>query len=159
MHLNIEPTRGILQFDDARLIFKNFRGEAGKFNREGDRSFHVSIKDPEIADALVANGWNVKVKEARDEDDNGRISLQVKVKFNDRGPIVRLQTGNRVNKLTEDTIGILDNIDIERVDLDVRPYDWTMSDGKSGRTAYLQSMHVVQAVDRFADRCPDEFAQ
>ena len=40
-------------------------------------------------------------------------------------------TGKRMNKLDEESISCLDNIDILSVDLDVRPYDWEVN-GKSG---------------------------
>ena len=83
--------------------------------------------------------------------------LPVKVKFNDRGPNVYLVTGNSRNKLDEEIVGMLDNVDIESVDLDIRPYDWDIN-GKTGRSAYLQSMQVVQKVDRFADRWADSEA-
>lgn len=81
--------------------------------------------------------------------------LPVKVKFNDRGPQVYLRTGDRVNRLDEETISILDDINIRSVDLDIRPYDWDVN-GKSGRTAYLQSIEVIQEIDRFAARYAEE---
>ena len=81
--------------------------------------------------------------------------LPVKVKFNDRGPRVYLITGNRKNELDEDSIGCLDDIDILTVGLDIRPYDWEVN-GKEGRTAYLQSIAVVQQLDRFAERYSEE---
>ena len=56
-----------------------------------------------------------------------------------------------MNKLDEESIGCLDNIDIESVSMDIRPYDWEVN-GRTGRTAYLQSMEVVQRIDRFAAR-------
>lgn len=148
MKLTFAP-RGIIQIDDARITFRNFEGRPSKFNREGDRNFAMIIEDPEIADALIKEGWNVKIKPPRDEDDAPFMYLSVKVKFNDRGPNVYLTTGDRQNKLDEDTIRMLDNIDILSVDMDIRPYDWEMMDGKTGRSAYLQSMRVFQQVDRF----------
>ena len=81
--------------------------------------------------------------------------LQVKVKFNDRGPIAYLQTGHKLNKLDEESINVLDNVDIASVDLDIRPYDWEVN-GKTGRSAYLQSIKVVQAIDRFAAEFVDD---
>ena len=141
--------KGILQNDDARIIYRNFSGEGSKFNREGDRNFSLIIDDPAIADELVAQGWNVKIREPREEGDNPFIHLPVKVKFNDRGPRIYLITGDRRNELDEESVGILDNVDIISVDLDIRPYDWEVN-GKTGRTAYLHSMRVIQEVDRFA---------
>lgn len=108
-----------------------------------------------LPDMLQALGWNIKIKPPRDEDDDRFIFLSVKIKFNDRGPNVHLVTGRRHNILSEDSVDCLDRIDMANVELDIRPYDWDVN-GKTGRTAYLQSMHVVQDVsDRFADRYAD----
>lgn len=143
--------KDILQIDDARIIFKNFEGRGDKFNREGDRNFSLLIEDPDTADALADRGWNVKIKPGRDEDEEPFMRLPVKVKFTEYGPNVYLRTGDRVNKLDEESIGCLDNIDIASVSMDIRPYDWEVN-GRTGRTAYLQSMEVVQRIDRFAAR-------
>ena len=154
MELTFAP-RGILQIDDARIVFRNFRGEGGPYNREGDRNFALVIPTEEIADELVAEGWNVKKKDPREEGDDPFIFLPVKIKFNDRGPHVYLKTGDVSNKLDEESVGCLDDIDIRSVNLDIRPYDWEVN-GKTGRTAYLQSMEVVQEIDRFAARYAEE---
>ena len=143
--------KGILQIDDARIIFKNFEGRGDKFNREGDRNFSMLIEDENTANALIKEGWNVKIKPGREEGDDPFMRLPVKVKFTDYGPNVYLVTGNRRNELDEESIGCLDNIEIESVDMDIRPYDWEVN-GRTGRTAYLQSMEVVQRIDRFAAR-------
>lgn len=154
MNVTFAP-RGILQIDDARIIFRNFEGRGDKYNREGDRNFAVVIPDQDVAERMVEDGWNVKIRPPREEGDDPFMYLPVKVKFNDRGPNVYLVTGQRQNKLDEEAVGLLDNIDIESVDMDVRPYDWEVN-GKTGRTAYLQSIRVTQKVDRFAERWDDE---
>lgn len=141
----------ILQIDDAKIIFRNISGAPGKYNREGDRNFAVVIPTDEMADELNARGWNVIVKPPREEGEEPLRYLKVKMKFNDYGPVVYLRTGNSQNKLSEDTVGIIDNIDILTVSLDIRPYNWVM-DGKQGRSAYLQAMCVTQKVDRFAEQ-------
>ena len=143
--------KGILQIDDAKIIFKNFEGRGDKFNRAGDRNFSLLIEDPNTADALVKEGWNVKIKPGRDEDEEPFMRLPVKVKFTEYGPNVYLRTGDRVNKLDEESISCLDDIDIESVNMDIRPYDWEVN-GRTGRTAYLQSMEVIQRIDRFSAR-------
>ena len=150
MNITFAP-RGILQIDDARIVYRNFAGVGSKFNREGDRNFAVIIPNQELADALIEEGWNVKIKPPRDEDDSPFMYLPVKIKFSDRGPTAYLKSGNAMNKLDEETIALLDDIDILSVDMDLRPYDWEVN-GKQGRTAYLQSIHVTQEVDRFAER-------
>jgi hypothetical protein len=151
MHVNFGP-RGILQIDDAKLIFKNFEGRGDKFNREGDRNFSILIDDPDTADALIKEGWNVKIKPGRDEDEGPFMRLPVKIKFTDFGPRVYLKSGKpEPIELDEESIGCLDQIDIESVDLDIRPFDWEVN-GRTGRSAYLQSIHVVQRIDRFAAR-------
>lgn len=159
MRITYAP-RDILQIDDARIIYRNFAGRGDKYNREGDRNFAVLIPDEELANELAERGWNVKIKPPREEGDVPFMFLPVKVKFNDRGPNVYLQTGDRRNRLNEESIGCLDNIDIVGVDLDIRPYDWIIQEGtkneKSGRSAYLQNILVIQDVDRFAERFASE---
>ena len=146
--------RDILQINNARIVYKNFSGKPSAFNREGDRNFSLVIPNIEIADALKDKGWNIKIKPPREEGDEPFITMPVKIKFNDRGPRVYLQNSlegrNRV-MLDEDAVGMLDHVDIINVDLDIRPFDWEVQ-GKTGRTAYLQSICVTQEVDRFLDR-------
>lgn len=154
MNVTFAP-RGILQIDDARIIYRNFSGVGSKFNREGDRNFAVYIPDEDIANELKERGWNVKIKPPREDGDDPFMFLPVKIKFNDRGPSVYLVTGNKKTPLNENTVSCLDDIDILSVDLDIRPYDWEVND-KTGRTAYLQSIWVTQEVDRFASRMLDD---
>ena len=153
MEITFAP-KGILQIDDARLVYRNFAGAPSKFNREGDRNFAIVIDNQDLADKLIEEGWNVKIKQPREEGDEPFIYLPVKVKFNDYGPKVYLTSGDRTNMLDEESVGILDRIRILSADLDVRPYDWEVN-GKEGRTAYLQSMGVTQLMDRFDERYSD----
>lgn len=148
---------GILEVENARIIFRNFAGAADKFTREGDRSFAIVIPDQETADALLADGWNVKIKDPREgyEDEGPFMFLSVKVKFNNRGPGAYIESGNSVTRLNEDTIGVLDEIDILSADMDLRPYDWEVN-GKTGRSAYLQNISVTQNIDRFGARYTEE---
>ena len=150
MEITFAP-REILQIDDARIIYRNFSGTQSKFNREGDRNFAVIIPNSDIANKLIEKGWNVKIKPPREDGDEPFMYLPVKIKFNDRGPNIYLQTGKFRNRLDEESVKCIDSIDISNVDLDIRPFDWEVN-GKTGRTAYLQSMLVYQNItDRFAE--------
>ena len=79
MFITFAP-KGILQIDDARIIFRNFSGEPSKFNRAGDRNFAVVIPEQDIADALINDGWNVKIKPPREEGDTPFMYLPEKDK-------------------------------------------------------------------------------
>ena len=74
--------------------------------------------------------------------------LPVKVKFNDYGPIIYVVSNGTQVKLDATTVNLIDTIDIDSVNLDVRPYDWEVN-GSTGRSAYLQTMQVIQKVSRF----------
>ena len=160
MELTFAPNR-LLQMDDAKICFRNFRGEGSMYNAEGNRTFSVIIPTQEMAEALQNDkneygvGWNVKIKPPYEDGDEPFMHLPVKVKYTDRSqPRVYLIIGNNKTELKEDTIGMLDDIDIRSVDLDIRPYD---GEGRFGphRTAYLSAIYVVQEIDRFASRFED----
>lgn len=153
--MQVKFRKDILEIEDARIIYRNFEGVASKFNREGDRNFAVIVPNDEIKDILVEAGWNVKIKPPRDEEDTPFMFLPVKIKFNNRGPAAYLRSGETVTRLNEETIGILDEIDIQSVSMDLRPYDWDVN-GKTGRTAYLQAIDVIQNIDRFGDMYAQE---
>jgi len=103
MNINFS-NRGVLEVEDARIIYRNFGGAATKYNREGDRNFAVVIPNDEIKDQLVAEGWNVKIKPPREPGDEPFMYLPVKVKFNNRGPSIYVVSGDSVQRLNEDTI-------------------------------------------------------
>ncbi len=41
--------------EDARLIFRNFAGKEGQYNREGDRNFAVILPD-DVAEQMEKDG-------------------------------------------------------------------------------------------------------
>lgn len=127
--------------EDAQLIFRNFTGKEGQYNREGDRNFAV-ILDPEIAKQMEVDGWNVRYLAAREEDDVETPYIQVSVNFNNRPPRVVMLTSNSRTQLDEGSVEVLDWADIQTADLIARGYEWTVN-GKSGVKAYLQSLFVT----------------
>ena len=129
-------------FESAEIIFRNFRGEEGQYNREGDRNFAVLINDQKVIDDLIADGWNVKFLNAREEGDVEQAYLQVSVNFKGRPPVIYMITGKGKEPVNEEIVELLDYVDIREVDMILNPYDWNVG-GKSGRKAYLEKMFVT----------------
>lgn len=131
--------------ENAQLLFKNFRGEGNQYNREGDRNFNV-VLEPDVAEAMKADGWNVKYLPAREEGEVDTPIIQVKVSFKNRPPMVTIITSNSRTRLDEGMIGMLDHADILTVDFIANAYEWEVGD-KRGIAAYLQTMFVTLRED------------
>jgi hypothetical protein len=127
--------------EDARLLFKNFSGKEGQYNREGDKNFSV-VLDDKVAIQMLEDGWNVKYLSSRGEDEEDTPYIQVAVNFNNRPPRVVMITSTSRTYLNEESVSVLDWADIQTCDLIARGYEWTVN-GKSGTKAYLQSMFVT----------------
>ena len=143
-----------LTIENASIGFKNFSGKEGQFNPVGRRNFCVFF-DEETANNLKNEGWNIRWLKPKSEEDDPVGYLQVAVSFDHIPPKIILVTKRGKTQLDEESIGILDNIDISSANLDIRPYD---NEGTYGpfRSAYLQSMEVIQNIDRFSARYASE---
>lgn len=128
--------------ENVPIIFKNFSGQKGQFNSEGERSFHVLIEDLEMAKQMEKDGWNLKPFVDEDEKITA-FHLQVKVNYGGYPPrIVRVtKQGRHQVDLNEKTVGSLDSQRVLSVDLTINPYHWNMQ-GKSGIKAYCNMMFV-----------------
>lgn len=132
---------GTILIENARLIFRNFAGKEGQYNREGDRNFAVLL-DEGTAQVLIRDGWNVKYLKSREEGEEPAPYLQVAVNFRGRPPrVVQISSRGRID-LGEDEVEILDWVDISKVDMIIRPYEWNVN-GKTGVKAYLKSIFVT----------------
>ena len=129
--------------EGVRIIFRNFSGKEGQYNREGDRNFAVLLDD-KVAEAMAADNWNVKWLRPRTEEEGEapQAYLPISVNFKGRPPRIVLVTSRGRTNLDENQVEMLDWVDIINVDLIVRPYEWTVNN-KSGIKAYLQSIYVT----------------
>lgn len=139
-----------IMIEDARLIFKNFSGEESKFNRAGNKNFCV-VLDHDMADDLVAEGWNIKYLRPREDGEEPTPYLQVTVAYGNIPPKVIMIAGRNKTPLDSVSIGTLDYAEIANVDLVIRPYNWEVN-GKQGIKAYLKTMYVEIEQDAFASK-------
>ena len=143
-----------INIEGANIIWKNFSGERDKFN-PGKRGFSVVIDDAVMAKELKQEGWNVKERPLQEGADPSEQEWTLPVKLNmNRYTQVWLIVGNHKTLLNEDTVAQLDVVDIANCDISIRPYEWEMS-GRTGITAYVDSMYVTIRENKFAEKYAD----
>ena len=138
-------------FENARIIFKNFSGKEGKYNREGDRNFCILLSDQDAAE-LMAAGWYIKwTKPREDSDYEPAPYITVKVSYKKNKPTVVLiaESNDEIigkRSLSEEDLPILDYTYIIRADIVISPYNYDIG-GKTGVAAYLYSLYATFEVD------------
>ena len=130
-----------IRITDAHLIYRNFAGDAKKYNAKGLRNFHVIIPT-DSAEAIAKDGWNVRWHDPKNEDDERWASLKVAVRFDMYPPTIILRSGeNGRTQLNGNTVGILDWAELMNAKVIITPSRWE-NQGKTGIKAYLSRMVV-----------------
>lgn len=138
--------------ENARIVFRNFSGKEGQYNREGDRNFAVILPD-DVAELMQRDGWNVKYLKPREDDEGPTPYIQVSVSYKSRPPKIVMISyrGNPPEKARvtlpepdneQDLLSMLDFADFAHVDLSLNPYQWNVR-GETGVKAYLRQMFVT----------------
>lgn len=153
-----------IRVENARITSRNFSGkEELPYNPAGKRNFSV-VFDKEMGYNLWLDGWKIKGRDFEayatakhngapvDEDAEAPGYLNVAVAFGNKPPKIVMISNGRPQELNEQTVSILDDANIESVDLDISPYNWTLPTGASGVKAYLNTMYVVLKPDAFYDK-------
>jgi hypothetical protein len=127
--------------------YRNFSGTPTEFNKSGEKKFSIFLPE-EAAAQLKAMGWNVKDKPPYREGDDAQHQLDVAVSFSPYPPTVILVSHDGARTyLSDDNVGVLDNTDIEKADLEIRPYNWEVN-GRTGTKAYLKELIVTARAPR-----------
>lgn len=137
--------------NDAKLIFRNFKGKGDKFNPEGRRTFGV-VLDSETAQDLQEEGWHVKFLKPRDDEEEPTPYLPIRVNYKTIPPQIYMVTKKKKTLMDESTVGTLDNAELKEVDLVISPYNWEMANGDSGITAYLKTGYFTIVEDPFYEK-------
>lgn len=147
----------VITVPNARILWPNFSGAADKYNAEGDRNFNLHLTK-EQADELARDGWNVKCKFPRPEEDTDqqeeRCVLKITVNFSGPKPPQITGIGSRSRNRTEyhaGIAGLIDSAEIVECDLSFVPYFWDVQ-GNIGVTAYLRKMYFVIREDELDEK-------
>ena len=147
--------------EGAQVRFLKLEGRRDQYNPMGRRTFALVISDDDLAEQLTNDGWNVKIKPGNDRYEpykyiNCELKFQADSPNVRRDPEVYLVTksprgGMNTVALTAETVGQVDNAQIENVDVDITPYRWTTENGE-GIKAYVRTMYITIASNVFADK-------
>lgn len=122
--------------------WRNFSGTKTDNNKSGERKFTIFLPEDLYYD-LYEEGWNVKHKEEY-AGKNCEYILDIFIRFDVYPPsMMKLKSadGSEVI-LTEETVGMLDSVDIKTANVVINPYNWDVN-GKQGVKAYLDQIEVV----------------
>ena len=135
------------------IKFRNFSGRPTSFDKLGGKRNFALILTPELADALQADGWNVKAPVPKEEGYPAIPILTVKVNLTSfNPPEIWIVKDDTKIKLDENGINALDYAEIESVDLTFNPRDFQRLDGSVGANAWLSKMFVKIKKDELEEK-------
>jgi hypothetical protein len=136
--------------------WRDFSGE-GRFNEDGKRRFNIKL-DPDVAQAMMRDGFNIKELKPREEDEDSGIHpgyrIEVAVSYKFRPPQVWLVSGGHRTLLDEGSINILDYADIAKASIAINPSAWEVNN-KTGIKAYLHKAVIYLVEDELDDDMRD----
>lgn len=138
----------IVTIEGARLLYRDFRGTKFQERENEPPKPNISVLlDPDLADQMARDGWNIKYTREREDSPEGwepEPHIKVLIRWTIRPPKI-IQIGSRSGRkiqLTEDTIDGLDWAVLQNVDLSFRAYNYDRA-GNRGVTAYLDELYVT----------------
>lgn len=155
-NMTVNKQDGTVAFNNAQIPYgswRNFAGGPTKFDpRNTKRFFEIFLTDEE-AEILSGLGWNVKWLEPRNDSEPKQAHLRIFINYEvPRRYQPRVWMTRRAGDpmlLDVEDLGQLDGDDIVRAKLQIRPYDWELPTGVSGRKAMLKQMYVTIEEDDF----------
>lgn len=140
--------------EDTRFIFDtNFSGDPKrdpKFH-SSERKGNIIINNPELAQELIDEGFNVRETKPREGEEEGHVPtyfVAIKANYDSKWPpkIYLVSGDSEPVLLDEETVCQIDQISVENVCVELNVYN--------GSTLYIRTMYVEQGVggDPFAAR-------
>lgn len=134
-------------FENAAIIYRNFEGREGKFNKEGDQNFALLLPE-EFVDEAINEGWNVKRQRSYEDREGGERTgapyVAVHIGFKIRPPrmVMITETSRSRTILDQETCFAVDFADIEFVDVTIAPVPYDIN-GRKGIKIWLRTIYVM----------------
>lgn len=159
--LNLTPVK----IEGVPLIFRNIAGGPDRFNKEGGKRYFHAILPPEMADEMIAAGWNIKTLVSKFDDEPNLAHIKINVNLNGRQPprMVLVTAKGRTTFPVRDPdpekqeelqamLAIFDMVDVAYADIMVNPYQ---RDPDSPVTAYLKTLFLNVREDELEQKYAD----
>lgn len=146
----------VINIEDTRFIFEtNFSGDPSRDRfRSTQRRANVIINNPDLAQELIDEGFNVRETRPREGEEDGFVPtyfVAIKAKYDSKWPPkIYLVSGESEPVLLDaETVGQIDQISVENVCVQLNTRY-----GENGNSLYIRTMYVEQGVgnDPFAAR-------
>lgn len=153
---------GNLTLENVRFLGRpNFSGERDRF-KDTRRKCTVLIPEEHV-EGLRAIGWNVKttIPNMPDQEPLHLLDVFASFKFDDnhpgdvryeRGPEVFVIMGQNQERLTSDTIGMLDRTRLLNVDMEIRGWEYDPDEHPGAYSARLVGLVAEIAGSRLKDK-------
>lgn len=144
-----------IKFENARFIFRtNLQGNPDRDKyRSNEHYANIVIEDPDLAEALTTEGFNVRTyQRQQDEDVVSTYYVRIKLNFNPpqgvRPPrVYYVDTEGHAVQLDEDTIGHIDDLQDAR---NIKAVNATCNlryNRDRGNTIWVNVMYVEQSFE------------
>lgn len=146
----------VINIENTRFIFEtNFSGEPSRDRfRSTQRRANIIINNPDLAQELIDEGFNVRETKPREGEEEGFIPtyfIAIKANYDSKWPPkIYLVSGDSDPVLLDaETVGQIDQISVDNVNVQLNTR-YT----ENGNSLYVRTMYVEQGVgnDPFAAR-------
>lgn len=139
-----------VELEDVKIkwAFSHFDGREDTFNAKGNHDFQIML-EPDVAERLLAEGWNVRTMDGYEEGDPPEHLLKVKISYKYEPPKIYLIKGDRKLRADERDLADIRRDTCERIDVIITPSRW-VNGPNSGITAYAKELYAKVKESRFS---------
>lgn len=144
---------GIVMLRHVEVPFKNFIGAPTNLHRDGEQPNFTCVISEQDAEALKAQQWSgIGIIAPGRPGDPVRHRVNIKVGFRKSPPNLafKYENDSRLHPVTEETLNLLQELNILYVDVSFEPSYWSRPTGEYGFTPYVRTLVATVSEDPLA---------